>query len=533
MPYFEEQDQIDEKLEKSLRDYNITPIERQAAIFDRNVTNQLADTTFLGSGLKSEQAEIERHLIKMVKEGMYSYKYIQNFLMTMGYQPSKIKEVFRKITGINPNDLMDPKEYFESPSSIPGLTHAWGEGKKGKYDFYFINTYNNGYAVFGQKGDLERDIVELCVSLKQAMKELKKKVKQVVTYDNVIDEDILLGDKEIDRTELSGDVHIPVTANEDPITFYRKAYMEGQISEETLDNKLSNLLVENYANEHQINQVMQWKENYKTAKAASDSIKVIAEMKITRMFGGESTEFTIEPIYNLDTDGIEGYNVYEGDLKLNTIKNVNADKKPMSKAQIDEELFELLSHEKRLFASIDRMADTKDLLEQEGIDEKEKDVKKAPIENEISGRTPDDFFKKNIKEGKEIGNIDDIKEVLKTLNNSKEIINDFEVNVHSYEYYSLPSDTEDELRSRINSEDSDNFFSSNSVISIILEIKSKELGDEVQKKALAVFTSKDKNVNWDGIVKGEDNNFYAFTNEGISKMFEKEIRHLQEQKTEE
>lgn len=535
MSYFEEKSQIDANLEEALKEYNSTPIEREAATFDRNITNVTNDTVFLGTGLKAEIAEVERHLIQMIKDGIYSYKYIQNYMVSMGYQPVKIKEVFRKITGINPNDLVDPKEYYESPACIPGLTHAWGEGKKGKYDFYFINAFNMGYAIFGQKGDWERDIVEPFVSLKQAMASLKKLVKVIYTYDKVIGEDILLSDKEIDRTELSGDVHIPVTASEDPITFYRKAYIDEQISEETFDVKMSNLLVEQAASEDDVIQAMSWKEDYKTAKAAQGELKVIASIKIKRMISGEEVEFTVEPIYDLDSDQVIEYEIFENGTKSFNIKNINADGRPMSRAQIDEQLYEFVAKnsDRKMIASLDKKADAETAIEQDKINEKEEEIKKTPIENEISECTPSDFFKKNIKEGKEIGNADDIKEVLKSLNRAKEIINDFEISVHSYEYYSLPSESEDEIKDQIDSEDVETFFSSNSVISVILEIKSKEIGDELRKKALAVFTSKDKKVNWDGIIKGTDNNFYAFTNEGINKMFEKEMLHMQEEKSEE
>lgn len=530
--YSEEKNQNDAVLDKAIQDYNLTPIERQATIFDRNISNITNDTVFMGSGLKSELAEIERHVTKMIKEGMYSYQYIQKFLESVGYQNSKIKEIFRKITGINPNDIMDPKEYYDSPACIPGLTHAWGQAKKSKYDFYFINAYNNGYAVFGQKGDLQRDIVETFLSLKQALASLKKLVKTIFSYDKVIDEDILLSDKETERTELSGDSHTTVTASDEPITFYRKAFIQGQISEETFDSKLSNLLVEGHVMENEVIQAMEWKENYKTAKYEQGLIKVIADMKIKRMFNGEEVEYSIEPIYDLDNDTIVSYNVYENGTKLHNIKNDSQDGRPLSQAEIDEKLYNLISDDSKLYASLDKKADTLELIEQDSIDEKEEEIKSSPIGNETTGRTPDDFFKKNIKEGKEIGNADNIKEVLKSLNKAKELISNYEVSVHSYEYYSLPSETEDEIKAQISSEDVETFFSSNAVISILLEIKNKELGDDLQKIVLAVFTAKEGKVNWDGIVKGDDDNFYAFTNEGINKLFEKEMRSLQEQKIE-
>jgi len=531
--YFEEKNQEDVLLRKALEKYNSTPIEREAAIFDRNVSNKMNDTVFLGSGLKSELAEIERHLIKMVSEGIYSYKYIQNYLLSIGYQPARIKEVFRKITGMNPDDLVDPKEYYDSPSSIPGLTHAWGEAKENKkHDYFFINAYNNGYAIFGQKGDFVREVIELFVSLKQALKAMKSMVKEVYSYDNVVDQEILLKEKDLDRVELSGDVHIPVTAKEDPINFFRKAFIYEQISEDTFNEQISNLVVEGSLEEEDAIELINWKDNYKIAKNEIGKIEIIAELKLKRMMDGKEEEFLIEPVYNIDNDTIEKYFIYNKGSKLTEIKNANEDGKPMSRAQLDNELYNIISEKSHIFASFEKEADEIDLIEKDLIKEKEEEIKKIPIENEMSGRTPEDFFDKNIKEGKEIGNLENLKQALESLNKAKEIISDYEIKVHSYEYYNLPSEIEDELKGKINSEDIETFFSSNSVISIILEIESKELGEEFQKKVLAVFTSRDNKVSWDGIVKGEDKNFYAFSNEGMDKLFQREIQSIQEKKNE-
>lgn len=161
-------------------------LSRTAVQHDMNVTKQMSDTVNVGTGSLAERLELERHMRTLIGEGIHGFKFIQSYLISTGYQNDEILRAFKKLTGLDANEFMDPTSYIQSPNTIPGLTAAWGVSKDSKYDYYFINPWTTGWAVFGQKGDLQRDVVETCATRKIAYDTIKSLVKELNSYDRII-----------------------------------------------------------------------------------------------------------------------------------------------------------------------------------------------------------------------------------------------------------------------------------------------------------------------------------------------------------
>jgi len=157
---------------------------RKAAIWD--ITRQLEGITYSGTGTKEELQELEENMRAMISEGQYGYKYIENFLLSIGYNLNKIRQTFKRLTGVDPQVYLDAQPYLDTPGTIPGINYGWGKSKDKQYDYYFIMPYNAGFSVFGQKGDLLREEVKYCLSLDEARDFLKKKVEELQLYDKVV-----------------------------------------------------------------------------------------------------------------------------------------------------------------------------------------------------------------------------------------------------------------------------------------------------------------------------------------------------------
>ena len=158
---------------------------RKAAIWE--ITRNLQNVTFAGTESRQEQAELETNMTSLITEKKHSYKYIENLLVSLGYNLNKVRHAFKKLTGISPEEFLNADQYMDTPPSIPGFNHGWGESKDGQFDYYFVMPYKYGFAVFGQKGDLVRDEVKYVLSLDEALECLDKKVKACFTYDRIVD----------------------------------------------------------------------------------------------------------------------------------------------------------------------------------------------------------------------------------------------------------------------------------------------------------------------------------------------------------
>ena len=164
-------------------------IKREAAT--RGVTDiskAMLNHTFLGSGLKSEIIEIEENMRHLLTDGKHGYMYIESVLLSLGYPLNAIRTVFRRLTGVTVEEWMDvDKALWSVPPTIPGINSGWGDAKGSKYDFYFVMPYKNGYSVFGQKGDLQRDELDYCDCIDGILARLKELCKTVYIWDKPVD----------------------------------------------------------------------------------------------------------------------------------------------------------------------------------------------------------------------------------------------------------------------------------------------------------------------------------------------------------
>jgi hypothetical protein len=157
---------------------------KQAGLWD--ITRQLADVSYSGTGTKAELVELEENMRDLLEQKVYGYKFIEGFLISIGYNLNKIRQTFKRLTGIDPQVYMDTQPYLDTPGSIPGINYGWGEAKGKEYDYLFIMPYNLGFSTFGQKGDLERVEVKYFATLEEAQDYTKKKVKEFFVHDPVV-----------------------------------------------------------------------------------------------------------------------------------------------------------------------------------------------------------------------------------------------------------------------------------------------------------------------------------------------------------
>jgi hypothetical protein len=176
-------------------DYAALP-ERQAAEFNRqsaiwDITRELANIPYAGTGTKQEMVELENNMRSLIEEGVYGYKYIEGFLMSIGYALNRIRQTFRRLTGADPQIYLDAQPVLDTPGNIPGINYGWGKCKSKQWDYMFIMPYKVGFSVFGQKGDLIREEIKYLASLDEARDFLKSKVSDVKIYDEVLSIDKL------------------------------------------------------------------------------------------------------------------------------------------------------------------------------------------------------------------------------------------------------------------------------------------------------------------------------------------------------
>jgi len=163
---------------------------RTASARDWNISHQYADVYYAGTNTRPERIELERNLKRLINEGRFAYKFMEGYLISLGYQRDEIVRAFKHLTGIHPYDLLNPAKFLSTPPTIPGISMGWGEAKgKEKYDYFFINPFNWGFALFGQKGDTQRDVVEMYLTSDHAIKGLKDHVKEAMLFDAPLTKD--------------------------------------------------------------------------------------------------------------------------------------------------------------------------------------------------------------------------------------------------------------------------------------------------------------------------------------------------------
>lgn len=165
-------------------------IKREAGGNDQ-IVKTLLGFPYAGTYTREELIELEGQLRYLLEQKSYGYKYIEDYLSKVGYSVNLIRFAFERLTGVNPLEFLDWTKFLNAPPSIPGISYGWGKSKDKKYDYYFVMSWVYGYTIFGQKGDLKRDEIDVFPSLSQARDACDKLVDELNYFDKVVDVDLL------------------------------------------------------------------------------------------------------------------------------------------------------------------------------------------------------------------------------------------------------------------------------------------------------------------------------------------------------
>lgn len=171
-------DEIQRDMGASDVNYDDAPITRQAGGSNEQVVRSVTDSLWAGSNTIDEQFELERHIRELTTEGL-AFVEIEKSLMHYGYQKSKIRNVFHRVTGVDPvAAYLDVSTYSIPPDAVPRYNYGWGFGKGEDKSYYFILPFYNKYAVWKQSG-LNKETIFEDMSLQNTREELEKHVKAV------------------------------------------------------------------------------------------------------------------------------------------------------------------------------------------------------------------------------------------------------------------------------------------------------------------------------------------------------------------
>jgi len=157
---------------------------RQAGV--QEITQMLYNVNFAGTNSKEEFTELQNNMIQMLNQQKYSYGDIENYFIGWGYQVPMIKEIYKHLTGLDPERVNSTDYLMNIPGCIPGFNYGWGEGKGKKYKYVFVINYKSGFGVFGQVDDLVRELIEYTLDLENAFAILNSNAKNVQTCKTII-----------------------------------------------------------------------------------------------------------------------------------------------------------------------------------------------------------------------------------------------------------------------------------------------------------------------------------------------------------
>jgi hypothetical protein len=409
----------------------------------RDMPRLLHHILYSGSGTKQEIVELEQNMRDMIEEGKYGYKYMEDWLISLGYPLVAIREIFKRLTGVSVEDWMDVGKVLDVPASIPGINYGWGAAKGKDFDFYFIMPYNLGYSIFGQKGDIHREECYYHRDLASAREQLDK----LTTGANYWDKPVKVKDiKEFPMQNMSEPrQEIALTASQKAID---------------IDNYLYNHFDE------------------------------------------------------LNSDGIKGVLL---NAKLNGDLN-DVEYNYLTKAYLEVEAG----------PDIEKVTPTgeEDVakeMQDKVHDMEEKELAK-PFEESIGENTPSQYFENSVKElKKETIPADIIDKILGYVKEKNESLKDFEVFVQSFKYTSVETVKDAEKTVKMDDQTKEKFFEANALVSLLLRIADNTLPANLQEKlGLVIFSIVDSEIVTPDYIKGEDNDLYALTEEGLNKYFSKE-----------
>lgn len=175
----------------------------------QEITQMLFNVNFAGTNSKEEFTELQNNMIKMLSQHQYSYSDIENYFIGWGYQVPMIKEIYKHLTGLDPERVNSTDYLLNMPGCIPGFNYGWGEGKGSKYKYVFIIGYKLGFGVFGQIDDLSRELIQYTLDLEEALNVLNKNAKDIKTCKSIIS----VPEKDINKS-----LEVPYLCTDAPIT---------------------------------------------------------------------------------------------------------------------------------------------------------------------------------------------------------------------------------------------------------------------------------------------------------------------------
>lgn len=175
----------------------------------QEITQMLFNVNFAGTNSKEEFTELQNNMIKMLSQHQYSYSDIENYFIGWGYQVPMIKEIYKHLTGLDPERVSSTDYLLNIPGCIPGFNYGWGEGKGSKYKYVFIIGYKLGFGVFGQIDDLSRELIQYTLDLEEALNVLNKNAKDIKTCKSIIS----VPEKDINKS-----LEVPYLCTDAPIT---------------------------------------------------------------------------------------------------------------------------------------------------------------------------------------------------------------------------------------------------------------------------------------------------------------------------
>jgi len=432
-------------------------IKQKASARDWNISHQYADVFYAGTNTRPERVELERNLKRMINEGRFSYKFMEGYLISLGYQRDEITRAFKHLTGIHPYDLLNPAKFLATPASIPGISMGWGQAKDKTYDYYFINPYNWGFALFGQKGDIQRDVVEMYITSDHAIDGLKEHVKEANLFDQPLTKDVMKEFKD-EGPELS-------TIDSNPSILLQAG------DQANLGERAAGLY-------HQLSM------NGTTEKDIKIMLEGALEFKHITAEEAEWIRKALAPAEGVPTDA------------------------PPQDSQ--QKSMEVGMAEKLMDA--------------------ETEMKKQPFESEKRQITPAEYFDSERDEvDLDKAATDNVGKVLEYIKQKNSVLRNFTMRVSSFKYHGRELSEKLENEIQVPGQDIEQFFASNALLSVIVDMIDNTLPEEINTKAaLLVFVIADGEVVYDDTFKGDDEKIYALTEEGLAKFFYRERQQSHE-----
>jgi len=128
--------------------------------------------------------ELHENMEELLRSKM-SYRELEEFMVTLGYEAGDIRCCFRKATGLDPVKLeyMRGEDVKNTPANIPWYNLGWGWAKKGQGSYFVMPYANNVYTIFQQSDDMTRKEINSFLCHEEAIEHLGGLVKRVHRYD--------------------------------------------------------------------------------------------------------------------------------------------------------------------------------------------------------------------------------------------------------------------------------------------------------------------------------------------------------------